>query len=216
MTRLTRVCRAVGVGIAVTTATLAMTQVAHAQPPAPVIPPPNIQPNQAAIKAPPGNVAFLVGRVIKDQGFQNYKCTANTTTNPTTYTWVTTPDATLDTGGQKIHHSGGPTWTAVDDKSVVTKSGTVLSAPSPDPTKNIPWLLIPVGAPTGVTNAPGGLLTGTTFVQRVNTAGGLAPPKDQCDEDAEVGATPPGVPYTADYYFYKAAGKPSPLPKPGA
>jgi hypothetical protein len=34
MTRLTRLCRTVGVGLAVTTATLAMTQVAHAQLPA--------------------------------------------------------------------------------------------------------------------------------------------------------------------------------------
>ena len=33
MTRLTRVCRAVGVGLAVVTATLAMTQAANAAPP---------------------------------------------------------------------------------------------------------------------------------------------------------------------------------------
>jgi hypothetical protein len=39
MTRLTRVCRAVGVGIAVTTATLAMTQVANAKPAPPDVPP---------------------------------------------------------------------------------------------------------------------------------------------------------------------------------
>jgi hypothetical protein len=208
----------VGVGIAVTTATLAMTQVAHAQPPTP-IPPPKIQPNQAAIQVPPGNVAFLLG---KGTGKQNYKCTAGTdpTTNKPTFTWVTTPDATLDTGGQKIHHDGGPTWTAVDDKSSVTRDKTkaILSAPSPDPAKNIAWLLIPVVANTSnaeTSNDPGDLLTGTAFVQRVNTGGGLAPPAGDCN-DTTVGATPPGVDYTADYYFYKAAGKPSPLPKPGA
>jgi hypothetical protein len=41
MTRLTRLCRVVGVGIAVATATLAMTQVANAElppPPAPSCP----------------------------------------------------------------------------------------------------------------------------------------------------------------------------------
>ena len=65
MTRLTRICRAVGVGIAVTTATLAMTQVAHAQ-----LPPPKIQPAQAAIQAPPGNVVFLVAHVVT--GVQTY------------------------------------------------------------------------------------------------------------------------------------------------
>jgi len=48
MTRLTRVCRAVGVGIAVTTATLAMTQVANAAP----APPPNVPP---ALVVPAGN-----------------------------------------------------------------------------------------------------------------------------------------------------------------
>ena len=38
MTRLTRLCRAVGVGLAVATATLAMTQVANAAPAPPTVP----------------------------------------------------------------------------------------------------------------------------------------------------------------------------------
>ena len=92
MTRLTPLCRAVGVGLAVVTATLSMTQVANAQ-----LPPPKIQPDQAAIQVPPGNVAFLVGKVIKGTGFQNYKCTETTdpATGKTTFTWVTTPAAQL-------------------------------------------------------------------------------------------------------------------------
>ena len=39
MTRLTRLCRAVGVGLAVATATLSLTQVAHAEPAPPTLPP---------------------------------------------------------------------------------------------------------------------------------------------------------------------------------
>ena len=51
MTRLTRVCRAVGVGLAVTTATLAMTQVASAAPAPPTGP--------ASLRPPAGNEMFL-------------------------------------------------------------------------------------------------------------------------------------------------------------
>jgi hypothetical protein len=212
MTRLSRLCRAVGVGVAVTTATLAMTQVAHAQ-----LPPPKIQPAQAAIQVPAGNVPYLVGKAT---GTQNYKCTAGTdpATGKPTFTWVTTPDATLATGGQEIKHDGGPTWTAVDDKSSVTrdKAKAILSAPSPDPA-NIAWLLIPVVANTSnpeTSNDPGDLLTGTTFIQRVNTAGGLAPPAGECNVNTKDQQAAP-VNYTADYYFYRAAGKPSTPGKPG-
>ncbi len=65
MTRLTRVCRAAGVGIAVTTATLAMTQVANAAP-APPTGPPELAP-------PPGNQMFLAGH---GKGVQIYTCKA--------------------------------------------------------------------------------------------------------------------------------------------
>jgi Protein of unknown function (DUF3455) len=204
MTRLTRLCRTVGVGLAVTTATLAMTQVAHAQ-----LPPPKIQPAQAAIKAPPANVAFLVGHAT---GTQNYQCTGNA---DGTFTWKVTPDATLLTDNkQVIKHSAGPTWAAVADGSAVSKSGDVKSAASPDPANDIPWLLVPVG-PAGTSNDPGDLLTGTTFIQRVNTDGGIAPPATDCNPAAANG-TPVPVKYTADYYFYRAAGPPSTPGKPGA
>ena len=45
-----------------------------------------------------------------------------------------------------------------------------------------------------------GTLSGTTFIQRLNTTGGTAPASG-CDAE---GATAP-VFYTADYYFWKAA-----------
>ena len=70
-----------------------------------------------------------------------------------------------------------------------------------DPDHNgIQWLLLKA---TKTTAGSGGhLLSDTTYIQRLNTTGGLTPPADQCTTDT------PGkvisVPYTADYYFYKA------------
>jgi len=45
----------------------------------------------------------------------------------------------------------------------------------------------------------------TTYVQRLNTAGGVAP-QTGCADATNIGATAL-VPYTADYFFYKAAAK---------
>jgi hypothetical protein len=44
-------------------------------------------------------------------------------------------------------------------------------------------------------------LTGTTYVQRVNTAGGAAPAAG-CSLPADVGNRA-YVPYTTDYYFFE-------------
>jgi Protein of unknown function (DUF3455) len=96
-----------------------------------------------------------------------------------------------------------PTWQATDGSKVV---GTVL-ARSPNP-GTIPLLLLK-GTPTPV-GGDGGRLGATTFIQRVNTKGGVADPT-KCNAGA-VGTELP-VPYSADYYFWKATGKP---PKPTA
>lgn len=199
MTRLTRLCRAVGVGLAVATATLSMTQVANAQ-----LPPPKIHPEAAAIQAPPANVAFLLGHA---KGVQTYPCTDGKLGTSSV------PTAELFDDSDKLKlimtHSKGPTWTAVPDGSAVSLAPgkTPIKADSPDPVNDIPWLLVPVG-PALTSSANPGVLTGTTFIQRVNTDGGVAP-TGAC-------TAPVDVPYTADYYFYKAAGKPSNPGKPGA
>ena len=49
--------------------------------------------------------------------------------------------------------------------------------------------------------AGGKTLSDTTFVQRVNTRGGLAP-STGCDKLPDVGKKA-FMPYTADYFFYK-------------
>lgn len=47
-----------------------------------------------------------------------------------------------------------------------------------------------------------GTFSSTTYIQRLNTTGGLAP-TSRCDA-VHVGASAP-VSYTADYYFYRPA-----------
>ena len=197
MTRLTRVCRAVGVGIAVTTATLAMTQVANAAPA-----PPTLPPGMGAIAVPGGNQVFLVGKV--STGVQIYKCTANT---DGTTTWkFDHPEATLvgDNGKEIISHSAGPTWTATDG-STAKKKPLVDNKSAPSPTGAIPWLLVTTD---GAAGPNGDRLAGTTFIQRVNTKDGVAPTRACTAGEIEK------VGYTADYYFWKATGNLN--SKPGA
>lgn len=87
-------------------------------------------------------------------------------------------------------HYVGPTWESNSGSKVVA---TRLDGCSPDPTA-IPWLLLQ----TVSTDGPG-IFNSVTYVQRVNTTGGLAPtaPGSSIGVVAE-------VPYTAEYYFYRA------------
>ena len=182
MTRLTRLCRAVGVGLAVVTATLAMTQVANAELP----PPTGVDP---LIAAPAGNEVFLVGHAT---GTQNYTCNS-------TGSWGSpVPEADLVTdNGQHIHHFAGPTWQEVPNGSSVV-AAKVNNGVSPNPDA-IPWLLLKA---TKTTAGRGGhLLSDTTYIQRLHTAGGLAP-TTACTATTDPKVV--GVGYTADYYFYKA------------
>ena len=88
-------------------------------------------------------------------------------------------------------HYAGPTWEANDGSRVV---GTRLAGCTPN-RGAIPWLKL--GA---VSNAGHGRFAQVTFIQRVNTVGGTAP--------AEAGlfvGDEARVPYTAEYYFYRAS-----------
>jgi len=63
----------------------------------------------------------------------------------------------------------------------------------------IAWLKVTVtGTEAGPTG--GNKLTATTFVQRLNTSGGVAP-SGGCASPADLG-NQAFVPYTADYFFY--------------
>jgi hypothetical protein len=104
-----------------------------------------------------------------------------------------TPSATLyaDAGGngQVATHFAGPTWQSNSGSTVV---GTVANRCTVDPA-SIQWLSL-----TGVATGDG-IFAKVTFIQRLNTVGGLAPstPGSVIGQEAR-------VPYTADYLFYDA------------
>jgi uncharacterized protein DUF3455 len=95
------------------------------------------------------------------------------------------------------------TWQHSQDTSTVWATMTASSSdPSVVAPGAIPWLLLQaVGAQDGPTG--GHKLTATTFIQRLNTSGGVAP-STGCTLSTDVGMKAL-VPYTADYFFYKAA-----------
>jgi Protein of unknown function (DUF3455) len=83
-------------------------------------------------------------------------------------------------------------------------SSTVWAKLAADPVfvrdDSIPWLKLEiVGRRDGPTG--GNTLTPTTFIQRVNTYGGLAP-RDGCSQASDVGKKA-FIPYTADYFFFE-------------
>jgi hypothetical protein len=146
-----------------------------------------------AIRPPAGQVRFLRGHAT---GTQNYTCQATAAGG---FAWtLVAPSATLtDKKGRTIMtHFAGPTWRANDGSTVVAAR---VDGVTVDPAA-IPWLLLRA---TSTTRGPNGgdRLTATTYIQRVNTTGGLAPTTG-CDA-TKVGAAV-NVPYTADYYFYRS------------
>ena len=66
----------------------------------------------------------------------------------------------------------------------------------------IPWLLL--SAASTAAGPDGDRLVHTTYIQRIATTGGLAPPAAECT--AATAGTVAEVPYTADYYFWKHTG----------
>jgi hypothetical protein len=92
--------------------------------------------------------------------------------------------------GQVGTHYAGPTWESNSGSRVVAARQTSCT---PDATA-IPWLLLQ----TVSTDGPG-IFSSVTYVQRVNTSGGIAPTAPGPFVGAEV-----KVPYTAEYYFYRS------------
>jgi len=90
-------------------------------------------------------------------------------------------------------------WAAVlDPKTNTIPAGSDASCPN---TGSIACLLL---TSIGSEQVPSGgkALSKTTFIQRLNTAGGSAP-EDGCTTSADVG-NQVLVPYSADYLFYKS------------
>jgi Protein of unknown function (DUF3455) len=182
----------------------------------------------ANLEVPAGNQVYLEGLGV---GTQDYIClpcpnaiTPATMCPASGFAWAFyAPQATLfdvDVGHDKqiITHflspnpaEGGtlrPTWQHSRDTSTVWVNNSVPPARSSTDQAfvaagAIPWLLLPVagtqGGPTGSDT-----LTKTTFIQRLNTSGGVAPAASTCATTTDIGKKAL-VPYSADYFFYKAS-----------
>jgi len=88
------------------------------------------------------------------------------------------------------------TWQDSRDTSTVWARAIASVVVTPNA---VPWLLLQtVGTQEGPTG--GTTLSQTTFIQRVNTRGGVAPATG-CDDLPDVGHKA-FVPYTADYFFF--------------
>ena len=135
--------------------------------------------------AAPGETVVLT---MHAEGAQVYECKAGADGK---LAWAfREPIATLFADGKTIgRHYAGPNWEHIDGSAVAAKAaGNSPGATSDD----IPWLKLQVTASRG-----GGVLTGVTTVQRINTKGGKL--EGACDKAGSFKSAP----YSADYGFLK-------------
>jgi hypothetical protein len=181
---------------------IALPQVAHAK----NLTPPSV-PDK--LQVPEGNEVFLIGHAF---GTQDYVCAAS---GSGVAFVLTTPEAVLfdNPARRVVNHFFSPnpveggtiraTWQSTRDSSVFWGKGiataTFLTDPDFVAPDAIAWVLLSqAGVLVGV--GGGNTLAVASFVQRVNTVGGLAP-SIGCSSPADIGHTA-FVPYEADYVFY--------------
>ena len=186
----------------VTAFVVALLQVGHAQ----NVTPPRVP---GTLHVPEGNEAFLIGHAF---GSQDYVCAAS---GSGVAFVLTTPEAVLfdNPARRVINHFFSPnpfergtiraTWQSTRNSSVfwgqLVQAATFATDPDFVAPDAIAWLLLSrAGVLEGSGN--GDNLAEATFVQRVNTVGGLAP-SIGCNSPADIGKTA-FVPYEADYVFY--------------
>ena len=149
-------------------------------------------PVQVPAKLSPGADESLA-MIAAAKGVQIYECQAKKDPG-VDYEWAfVAPEAELfDTAGTRIgKHYAGPTWESNDGSKTV---GTVRESVTAPEAGSIAWLLL-AAKPAG----PAGAFSKFTSVQRVSTAGGVAPTTG-CSQ--AVTGTWARINYTADYYFF--------------
>jgi hypothetical protein len=152
--------------------------------------------------AAPSTLAVPAGNVLLFKtyatGAQIYVCTAPAD-NPGAFMWTfKAPEAVLrnEAGEQVGRHFAGPSWQGNDGSTVVGEAVTRADAADPGA---IPWLLLKATSHEGA-----GVFSSITYIQRLETVGGVAP-ADGCDRSV-AGATR-SAPYTATYAFYYGAAQ---------
>jgi hypothetical protein len=134
--------------------------------------------------------------VLSARGTSLFQCKARVN-EPDTYAWYfVAPVAVLYEGARAAgsHRAAGQFESDSDRTSIVG----LLRATQPGGADNLPWAVMRA-APTG----DSGMFAGVTTIQRVNTAGGVAP-VDGCT--AANAGNETRVNFSADYYFYKRRG----------
>jgi hypothetical protein len=144
-----------------------------------------------ALSLPQGHKLKLA---LMGVGSQRYACAADNGS----YAWkFLAPDAELlDAKGHLAgHHSAGPSWKANDGSSVAAKKRAEASVTA----SSIPWLLLEAASHEGT-----GTFADVTFIQRLDTEGGLVPEAacSQTNNGEQV-----SVPYRALYKFFSAASR---------
>jgi len=150
----------------------------------------------SSLQVPAGNKVSFHAYAV---GVQIYTATRSTN-SPTGFAWTFTgPEAVLfDSDGNVvgIHYAfAGPTRPAWETESGSRVVGIRTVAPVTVDANAIPWLIL--SADSVNTTGPG-VLERTTYIQRVNTTGGLAPGNAPTALGQQV-----QVPYTAEYFFYR-------------
>ncbi len=143
----------------------------------------------AGLRPPAGQLLYLEALAT---GVQIYECSRK---GGSDYEWAfKAPEAALAgrSGRSLGKHYAGPTWEAADGSTVVGQ----VAARDPGPTPSaIPWLLL-----AAKSNSGSGTFSTARSVQRVATAGGIAPTAPCTRANLKEVAR---VPYTATYYFYR-------------
>lgn len=154
----------------------------------------------AQIALPSGNAPFLS---LFGDGVQIYDSVEDVN-HPGTFVWkLTAPQANLFTDSAETTlvatHFGGPTWMSVADGSAVT--GAVIGMASSSHPDSILQLLLRANSHTGA-----GLFDDVSYIQRLDTVGGLAPSLLPTGLGQEFRS-----PYTATYRFAEAVPEPGSL-----
>ena len=143
-----------------------------------------------AVSVPAGSKPAMM---LTGVGLLTYECRVKAGSDGA-HEWVfVAPEAALqDRSGRRVgRYYGGPTWEHNDGSKVTGKQLAV----APGMSGSIPLQLVQTSPATG-----SGAFSGVTYIQRVNTIGGVAP-ATACNGAAA--GSKQTVNYSADYYFYK-------------
>lgn len=175
----------------------------------------DVPPMPAELEVPPGHTLFLHARAF---GTQNYVCAPN----GSAAAWKQfAPEATLFltvdgdpqmqvsthflSANPREHGTLRPTWQSSFDSSRVW-ARPIASSTDPNyvAAGAVPWLKLQTA---GVAEGPtrGSQLARTSFIQRLNTSGGMAP-STGCTQSKHLGAIAL-VPYSTDYFFYRGGSR---------